>query len=101
MFLFEPIIINGILFTVWETEFLEDSPKNSCPLCVPYKILLAQANFLLTQVKMDSHWWVGERECPSLIYFTSFMMPYVVPKGQSVKSKLYKTRTGSGVIYTI
>ena len=51
-----------ILFT-WsarETKFLEHSPENRGPLYVLYKILLAQANFPLTQLKMHLHWWAGE-----------------------------------------
>ena len=47
--------------SVWETKFLEHSPENKSPLYVLYKIPLAQANFLLTQLKMQSHWPVGER----------------------------------------
>ena len=42
--------------SVWETKFLEHSPENRCPLYVLYKIPLAQANFLLIQLKMHSHW---------------------------------------------
>ena len=38
------------------TKFLEHSPENRCPLYVLYKIPLAQANFLLAQLKMHSHW---------------------------------------------
>ena len=46
--------------TVWETKFLEHLPPNKCPLYVLYKIPLAKANFLLTQLKTHLHWWVGE-----------------------------------------
>ena len=41
---------------VWETKFLEHSPDNKCPLYVLYKIPPAQANFLLAQLKIHSHW---------------------------------------------
>ena len=44
---------------VWETKFLEHLPENRCPLYVLYIISLAQANFLLTQLKMHSHRWAG------------------------------------------
>ena len=43
------------LLTVWETKFLEHLPENRCPLYVLYKIPLAQANFLLAQLKMHLH----------------------------------------------
>ena len=53
------IFIMGIL-TVWETLFLGHSPENRCLLYVLYKIPLARANFLLTQIKKHSHWRAGE-----------------------------------------
>ena len=42
-------------FPVWETKFLEHSPEDRCSSYVLYKIPLAQANFLLAQLKMHSH----------------------------------------------
>ena len=46
---------------MWETKFWGHLPKNRCPLYVLYKIPLARANFLLTQLKMHSHWRAGKR----------------------------------------
>ena len=48
-----------LIFNV-ETKLFEHSPKYSCPLYVLYQIPLAQANFLLSQLKMHSHWWAGK-----------------------------------------
>ena len=40
------------VFAVWKTKFLEHSPKNKFPLYVLNEISLAQANFLLDQLKI-------------------------------------------------
>ena len=53
------------MITVWETKFLEHTPENRCPLIL-YKIPLAQANFLLAQLKMYSYWRASEHKFPSL-----------------------------------
>ena len=47
---------------VWETKFLEHTPEKQMSLIsyVLYIIPLAQANFLLTQLKMHLHWRAGE-----------------------------------------
>ena len=47
--------------TVWETKFLQHSPENRCPIYVLYKIPLAQADFLLAQLKMHTYWRAGKR----------------------------------------
>ena len=47
-------------YAMWKTKFLEHSPQNRCPLYILCKIPLAQAKFLLAQVKMHLHWWVGK-----------------------------------------
>ena len=54
------IIDHSDVVAVSETKFLEHSPQNRCSLYVLYKILLAQANFPLAQLKMHSHWQAGE-----------------------------------------
>ena len=48
---------------VRETKFLEHTPEKQMSLIsyVLYIIPLAQANFLLTQLKMHLHWRAGER----------------------------------------
>ena len=46
--------------SVWETKLLEHSSENRCPLYILYKISLAQANFLLGQLKMHSIWPADE-----------------------------------------
>ena len=58
MFPFDEVVMDSR--PVWETKFLEHLPEHKCPLYVLYKIPIAQANFLLAQLKMHSHWWAGE-----------------------------------------
>ena len=43
----------------WETKFLEHSSGNRCPLYFVYIIWLAQASFLLAQLKKHSHLGTG------------------------------------------
>ena len=45
---------------MWETKFLEPSPENKCLLYVLYKIPVAQANFLLAQLKIYSYRQAGD-----------------------------------------
>ena len=71
--------------SVWETKFLEHSPKNRCPLYVLYKIPLAQANFLLTQLKMYSHWRAGEHKFPSLHVWMSNKNPWKITNINQIK----------------
>ena len=71
---------------VWETKFFQHSPENRCHLHVLYKSPLARANFLLlTQLKMHSHWRVGERYFPWLLAtcqdFLSFISGFTFSQG--------------------
>ena len=40
-----------------QAKFQEHLPENRGLLYVLYKIPFIQANFLITQLKMNSHWW--------------------------------------------
>ena len=63
--------------TVWKTKFLEHSPENRCLVYVLYKIPLTQADFLLAQLKIYSHWQAGKANVEFLTETT--LVKYICP----------------------